>query len=240
MYCPQRSRPAALAVSLLIACLARALPAFAAEPGGAERNIVELQAEAQREVANDLLYAVLYVELNDADAARLAAQLNRVTGDALKAAGDFKTVRTRSGTTSTYPLYDRNQKPGGWRGRSEIRLESRDFEAAARLIGRLQSSMQLLSVSFGVSRQYKVDTENEIIGEALQAFRARAEIVRRALGGQGYVLQRMQIATGSSAPPPRPLARAMAAGAAAEMAPPQFEGGMSTITVNVSGTIRVE
>ena len=131
-------------------------------------------------------------------------------------------------------------KPGGWRGRSEIRLESRDFEAAARLIGRLQSSMQLLSVSFGVSRQYKVDTENEIIGEALQAFRARAEIVRRALGGQGYVLQRMQIATGGSGPPPRPLARAMATGVAAEAAPPQFEGGMSTITVNVNGTIRIE
>lgn len=215
-------------------------PVHSAQPVAEERNVIELQAEAQREVANDLLNAVLYVEASDADAARLASQLNRASGDALKLAADFKAVRARSGASQTYPVYDRNQKLTGWRGRSEIRLESRDFEAAARLIARLQAGMQLASVSFSVSPQLRKDTENEIIAEAIQAFRARAEIVRQALGGQRHVLQRVQIGTAGAAPPPRPMMRALAQSASAEVVAPQFEGGVSTITVSVSGVVRIE
>lgn len=202
-------------------------------------NLVELQAEAQREVPNDLLNASMYVEANDADAARLAALLNRVTNDALKAAADFKAVRVRTGGGNTYPVYDRNQKLTGWRGRSELRLESRDFEAAAKLIARLQSGMQLSSITFSVSSQQRKDTENELIGEAIQAFRSRADIVRQALAGKAWKLRRMSINTSGSTPPPRPVLRAMAV-QSAEIAPPQLEGGMSTVLVSVSGTIQFD
>jgi predicted secreted protein len=212
----------------------------AAQPQTAEAyNVVELQAEAQREVPNDLLNASLYVEANDADAARLAAALNRITNEALKAAADFKAVRVRSGGSNTHPVYDRSQKLTGWRGRAEVRLESRDFEAASRLIARLQASMQLSSISFSVSPEQRKATENELIGEAIQAFRGRAEIVRQALAGKAWKLRHMSVNTSGSAPPPRPLLRAMAA-QSAEIAPPQFEGGMSTVQVSVSGAIQFD
>ena len=131
--------------------IAALLAAFVALPAAAQRapgeestryNTVELQAESQREVANDLLTATLYTELNDMDAAKLAALLNTRANEALAAAKEYKTVRTRSGGNQTFPVYDRNQRLTGWRGRAEIRIESRDFQAASALIGQLQANMQ--------------------------------------------------------------------------------------------------
>ena len=229
----------AVVVASILVLLGCAGALQAAQPPAEAYNVVELQAEAQREVPNDLLNASLYVEANDADAARLAALLNRVTNEALKTATEVKAVRVRSGGSNTYPVYDRSQKLTGWRGRAEVRLESRDFEAASRLIARLQSSMQLLSISFSVSPQQRKDMENELIGEAIQSFRGRAEIVRQALAGKAWRLRHMSVNTAASAPPPRPMLRAMAA-QSAEIAPPQLEGGMSTVQVSVSGAIQFD
>ncbi len=211
--------------------------ALAAEPAP-RYNTVELQAEAQRELANDTLTANLYVELNDADPAALAAAVNKATNAALRTAKDYPGVRVRSGNNQTYPVYAKGNVLQGWRARAEIRLESRDFEAASRLIGKLQAEMQLGNTAFSVSPEARRQAENELIAEAIAAFKRRADIVRGALGGHGYKIQRLGVNAGYSAPPPRfALARAMAA--APEAAAPNFEGGVSMVTVSVSGSIEV-
>jgi len=232
--------------SLRYACLfslaaALALPAavvFAQSAEPARYNTVELQTDVHREVGNDTLTASLYIELTDANAATLANALNRAANDALKIAADFKAVRTRSGGNQTYTVYERNQRLSGWRGRAEIRLESRDFTASASLIGKLQSSMQLAGISFGVSVEARKAVENELIAEAVAAFRSRADIVRLALAGKSYKLRRLAINTGGMASP-RPMLMQRAV-ASAEVATPQFEGGVSVVTVSVSGAIEVE
>src|SRR5262245_4751849 len=111
---------------------------IAAEPAQPRYNTVEFQAEAQREVQNDLLNATLYVELNDANAAALADAINKRVNDALRVAKEHKNVRVRSGDNRTYPVYSKGNLLQGWRGRGEIRIESKDFEAASALIAKLQ------------------------------------------------------------------------------------------------------
>jgi predicted secreted protein len=221
---------------MLLLLLPAAAPAAEAPP----YNMVELQAEVQREVQNDLLNATLYVELNDSSAAALASAINKRVNEALRVAKEHKGVRARSGGNQTFPVYSRGNVLQGWRGRAEIRLESRDFEAASALIGKLQSGMQLSGVGFSVSPEARRAAENELITEALAAFKARAEIVKAALGGKGYKLQRVSVATGH--PPPRPLyavqQRAMAS--SQEVTAPELEGGVSLITVTARGTIEVE
>jgi len=208
-------------------------------PASDRYNTVELQAEAQREVTNDLLNASLYVEATDANAAQLANTLNRASNEALKIAANFKSVRARSGSNNTYPVYDRNQKLTGWRGRAEIRLDSRDFQAAAGLIAKLQASMQLSSLSFSLAKDTREKLENDLIAEAISAFRARADITRQALAGKSYRIRRVAINTGGGMMQPQPMFRAAAA-SAAEVATPQLEGGLSTVTVSVSGAVEVE
>jgi predicted secreted protein len=148
-------------------------------------------------------------------------------------------VRVRSGNNQSYPVYAKGNVLQGWRGRAEIRIESKDFGAASALIGKLQAGMQLGSLNFSVSPDARRQTENELIAEAINAFKARAEIVRGALAGRGYKILRLNVNSGSNAPVSRvAMARALAAGAP-EVAAPNLEGGVSLVTVTVSGAIEV-
>jgi predicted secreted protein len=219
-----------------------AASAALAQPAPEPRfNQVDLQAEVSREVQNDLMNATVFAEATDPSAAQVAAQLNRLTAEALKAAGEFKTVKARSGFTSTFPMYDRQNKLTGWRGRSEIRLESKDVAAMSTLIGRLQSSMQLGGVQFTVSPEVRRQVQNELLTEAVAAFRDRADIATKALGGRSYKIRRISLNTGGFVPGPRPMMadRAVAA-AAAPVPPPSFEGGTSMVQVSANGTVEVE
>ena len=222
----------------LAASLALAGAAYAADPAP-RYNLVELQAEAQRELPNDTVTANLYVELNDANAAALATAVNKAANEALRVAREYRGVRARSGNNQTYPVYAKGNVLQGWRARAEVRLESKDFEAASLLIGKLQAGMQLGNMVFSVSPEARRQAENELIAEAVAAFKARAEIVRGALAGRGYKIQRLNVNSGYSAPPPRfAMARALAAGAPEAVAP-NLEGGVSMVTVTVGGTIEV-
>lgn len=222
----------------LLLTLAPAI-AFAQGAAGADRwNQVDLAAQASREVQNDVVHATLFVEANDANPANVAAQLNRALGEALKITAEAPAARARTGANTTYPVYDRNQKLVGWRGRAELRLESKDFGAAAQLIGRLQPSLQLAHLTFAVSPELRRRTEDELIVEAVAAFRARAEVAARALGGRSYRIRRVALDAQGAFPPPRPYGRI--APAAAEAAPPPLEGGTTVVTVGASGTIEVE
>lgn len=227
-----------------IAILAFAFSAAAAAQGPAVElrwNQVDLQAEATREVQNDTVQANLYVELTDANPAALAAQLNRATSEALKTASEFKTVQARTGGNTTFPVYDRNQKLTGWRGRADIRLESKDFAAAAQLVGKLQSSLQLGQVSFAVSPELRRKTENELIVDAIAAFRSRAEVAAKALGAKSYRIRRVSLNTQGAFPQPRPYMGRVAAASAADAAPPPpLEGGTAVVTVGAAGTVEVE
>lgn len=211
-----------------------------AQPAPDRYNTVELQADAQREVANDMLNATLYAEVSDASAAQVAGTLNRLINEALKSSGEVKAVRARSGNNQTYPVYDRTQRLTGWRGRAEMRLESRDFQAAAALIGKLQSTLQLGSMQFSISPDARKSIENELVTEAIGAFRARADIVRQALAGKSYRMRRLAINAGGFVPPRPIMARALSAAQAAEVVAPQLEGGMSLVSVTASGTVEIE
>lgn len=236
-----------LAQSALILCTAAAAiasagPAWsqvALEPAS-RNNLVDIQAEAQREVQNDTLNATLYLEQNDTDPARLANTGNKTVNEALALAREFRTVRARSGNSQTWPVYDRTQKLTGWRGRAELRLDSKDFQAAAGLIAKLQGSMQLGQVGFTISPDLRRQIENEIIGEAIAAFRGRAQIVAQSLAAKSWRIRRMSVNTGGGVVMMRSLSSPRQLGAEAAVTPQQFEGGVSQITVNVGGTIEIE
>lgn len=218
-----------------------AAAAALAQPAAEVRfNQVDLQAEVSREVQNDLMTATLVAEANDPSAAQVAAQLNRLTAEALKTAGEFKTIKARSGFTNTFPVYDRANKLTGWRGRSEIRLESKDVAAMSTLIGRLQSSLQLGAVQFTVSPEVRRQVQNDLLTEAVAAFRDRADIATKALGGRSYKIRRVSLNTGGFVPGPRPMVAERAAAASSPVPPPSFESGTSMVQVNANGTVEVE
>jgi len=199
-------------------------------------NMVDLQAEAQRDIQNDLMMASLYVEQSGDDPAQVSNTVNKIVNEALRAAEVVKSVKVSTEGYQTYPVYGKTKRLEGWRVRSEIRIESKDFDAASNLIGKLQSTMRLSSLGFTVSPEARHQAENELIAQAISNFSARADIVKQSLKGRGYKLRRMSISTGGFHP--RPL---LARGAAAqEVAAPNVEGGTSQVMVIINGTIEVE
>ena len=240
-YCLS-TKPILGRVVTLLACAAAlgAAPLWA-QIAPQRYNVVELQAEAQREVPNDLMVAQLFVEETNANPAVLAAAINRSVAEALKIAREFASVKVHTGNNQTSPVYaPRSNQLQGWRARAELRLETRDFAAGSALIGKLQATMQLGGVSFSVSPEARKAVENELIAEAIAAFRGRAEIAQKALGGRAFKVQRINLGSGLSGPPPRLMMQARGMADAAAAAAPPAEGGASTLSVNVSGAVEVE
>jgi predicted secreted protein len=217
-----------------------ATAAFAQGDRDRPNRRVGFSVERSREVANDWVTAVLSVTHEDPSAAEVAARINRDMASALELAKQRSAVRTRTGGYSTQPVHD--PKRGSvrhWRGAQELVLESADVAALTALVGELQESLQLQSIVFSVSPERRRKIEEELVVEALEAFRARADLVRRTFGSSGYRLVEVHVGTGGGGPPPRPMMRAMAADSEMMM-PPAVEGGTSEITASANGAIELE
>jgi len=203
------------------------LPAAAFAHDSAETifNLISLQAQVTREAPNDLLQAVLSVDMEDRDPAKLADSA-------------FKTVKVKSGNYQTYPVYDKTHI-ARWRIRQELKLESKDFEAATALIAKLQGALQLGNMEFSVAPETQRAVENTLITEAIQAFSARADIVRAALKANTYKVKELQINTGQGNPRPM-MARQLRSQSAETVSAPAVEAGTSQISVNVTGSIKLD
>jgi predicted secreted protein len=199
---------------------------------------VTLSAQAEREVANDTLSAVLAADAEGSDPAALADGVNRAMRDALKLAQAYRGVTARSLNYQTFPVYDK-ARIVRWRVRQEIRLESRDFAQATELIGKLQSSLVVTSLAVGLSPEARRQAENALIGEALAAFHERASIVRDAQKAQSYRTKDLQLNTGGGAQP-RMYSAQRAGAVSASVAPPSVEPGASSLQVTVSGTVQLQ
>lgn len=225
---------------LLAAFLCISTSSALAEPINYQQ--VSLNAEARREINNDLMTATLFIEQDDQDPARLADQINRKINEALALGKEFKTVKLRSSGRNTYPLYTAKNRADGWRSRADLSLESRDFAAASKLIGQLQSQLQLSGVGFAVSAEARDKTQNELITEAISAFRARADIIAQGFGMKSWKIVQTQIGANDMHPMPM-YKTAMAASRMdamqAEVATPDMSSGSSSVSVTVSGTIEM-
>ena len=201
-------------------------------------NIVSLSAQSEREVPNDTLTAVLAVDNEGTDAAALADGVNRAMREALRIAQGYRAVTTRSLNYQTWPIYDKTRIVR-WRVRQELRLESRDFSQATELIGKLQSTLVVSNLSVGLSNDARKQAENTLIVEAIAAFHERASIVRDAQKAKAYRVKDLQVNT-SGGVQPRMYAAQRAGVASASVATPAVEAGLSTIQVNVSGSVQLQ
>lgn len=224
--------------SALALCMALlAAPALADEP---RYNQVTLHAEASREVARDLMSVTLYSEAQDTDPARLAETVTKSLNEALAKARQAKGVIIRQGSRNSSPVYDdKGQNIVAWRERAELRLESQDFAALAGLTGELQQSLKLGGMDFSIATATRQQSENALIKDAIEAFKARAEIARQAMGAQGYKIVNLSL-NSSGVPQPYIRPAMMMKAARAEAVAPDVEAGTTEVTMSADGTIELQ
>ena len=209
-----------------------AAPALAASSAGG--TSIDLSAEASRPAANDLARATVFAEATGATPSELAKRVNGLVADALRTARSYSSIRTQSGTTSTYPIYGKGSKIEGWRMRSDLSLESADTAALSELLGKLQASLGVASVTMLPAPETRRKTENDAMVDALAAFKARAKVIADAMG-RTYRIKHLAINSSGRLPP---IMRS-AALASADAAPMPIEAGETLVTVAVSGQIEL-
>ncbi|MDQ8934439.1 SIMPL domain-containing protein [Acinetobacter rudis] len=203
-------------------------------------NIVSVQAEASRDVVNDEMLAVLFIEKSNKQPAVLANEINQLMNQATQLAKKYPQVKIKTDSQNTYPVYDNdNRKLKEWRSRANIRLESSDFKATSQLISELQQNFQTESINFNVSDAQRTKVENELMVEASKGFQQRAQTLSQAWNKSGYNLVNLNINTRNSYPQPVMMLAKSARFAEADAGAPQnMEAGESKITVSANGSIQ--
>ncbi|WP_180060156.1 SIMPL domain-containing protein [Acinetobacter sp. YH12128] len=226
-----------LSTVLLASGLGLAAATQAADP--LNYNIVNIQADATRQVSNDQMHAVLYIEKSNKQPAELATQINQLMTQAVNTARKYPAVKIETGSQSTYPIYDNDsRKLKEWRGRAEVRLESTDFKAASQLVSELQQNFQTQSISFSVSDAQRKKVENELMVEVSKNFQQRAQALAQAWNKSGYNLVNINLNTSNYGGQPVPRMAMMKAASADAIPEQEMAGGESKITVSANGSIQ--
>ena len=224
-----------ICASLMLAC-ALSAPLFS--PAVTAGTLVDLNAEASRPAANDLLRATVFVETSDSNPAELARRVNAEIAQALKTLKARPSISVKSGQQHSYPVYGQNRRIETWRMRSELVLESRDTAALSEALGQLQQhKLAIGSLQQLPAPETRRQVEDDTTRDALQAFEARARLVATALG-KPFRIKQLNIQQSGSVPPmPMPMARAAAM--SMDAAPAPLEGGTSQLTTVIHGQIEL-
>jgi len=215
------------------------LPAMAEEP---RYNQVSLRAEVSQEVAHDRMYVTLYTEAQSEDPAALASDVTKTLNAAIDRARKIQGVKVSLGSRQSYPVYENEgSKISAWRERAELRLESAEFARLSQLSADLLGELKMAEMSFAVAEDTRKTSEDSLIKEAVEAFKARAQLTSEALGGSGYKLVSLNFTSGFQ-PPMMPMrAMAMDRGSFSKSeAAPQIEAGTSRVSMSADGVIEVQ
>ena len=198
---------------------------------------ITLTTTTETQVPRDILIAHLYARSEGPGLEAGTTEVNRQISAALEVARKTSEVSVQTQEYQTEPSYQ-NQKPSGWVVQQWIRLESRQPERLARLLGELQKTLKLSGIDYAVAPETRKSSEDRLISEGLKAFQNRAERVTHDLGRSRYRIVKIDV---GSNPPPyrngRPMLRAMAAEASPA---PSIEAGETTLTVTIQGTIELQ
>ena len=149
----------------------------------------------------------------------------------------------RQGSRNSFPIYDnKTQKITGWRERAELRLESTDFAALSKLTGELMQTLKMGNMQFTVANATRKTSEDALLKDAVNAFKARAQLASDALGGKGYKIVSLNLnSNGYPQPYMRGAMMMKAAAPAMDSAPtPEIEAGTSEVSMSADGVIEVQ
>jgi len=198
-------------------------------------NQVFLQASARRHIDNDRLRVTLAAEAQGKAPAQIMGQVNKTMTWAVKTAKAAKSVEVSTGSYRTYPVY-RDQVIAAWRASQQLLLQSADIAGLSELVGELQQRLQVKQMQFAASPEARNAVENELIGEAMEAFKQRVITVKKHMDGKDYRIVSLHINTGH----PTPVVfreQAMTMGGQTVPAP-ALEAGTSEVSVTVSGSVQ--
>ncbi|HEY0878739.1 MAG TPA: SIMPL domain-containing protein [Zeimonas sp.] len=236
---------AAYAAALVAACLslapsaprAQAADTFHGHPVDL-RPRLNLDASAAREVVQDRVIVTLYAERESQEPAAGQQQVSALLAPVLQRLKSTPEVEVESAGYRTDPVWQQSRVVG-WRTRGALQLTGKPSESFNALVGELATSLNVQSVAYQLSREARLAVEQELIGQAVQAFHAKAESAARALGFRSFEVREVSIGgSGPIDPVPVPKTMMMARAATSdESVPLPGAEGRTTVTTTLSGSV---
>jgi len=199
-------------------------------------NQVYVQAGAERAMANDEMLSLLVSEHQGKNASDQAARVNQDVKWAIIRTKKNKNIEVSTRAYQSYPVY-RDRDVVGWRVSQEIQLKGGDMAELSNLIGELQEKLQVRQMHFSASKQTREQVENELIEEAMEAFKRRVGIIKKHMDGKDYRIVSLHINSNGQRPQPMRMQRSALQSLEMTRAP-SVEAGTSTMTVTVSGSVQ--
>ena len=208
----------------------------------APHNVVTLETSGTVEVQQDVLVLTLGTVKDGKDAATVQTQLRQALDSALaevRKNAEPKQMDVRTGSFSLSPRYGQNQQISGWQGRAELVLEGRDFPRITGAAARV-TTLTISRVAFDLSREQRQSVEGQAQQQAIARFKEQAGRLSADFGFGDYSLREVAVHSNQSAPGPQPRMMAMEARSASLAdAPLPVEAGKASVTVTVSGSVKM-
>ena len=200
-------------------------------------NRVNIQAEAERDIPNDEMQVLLVTEHQGKTPKIISEKVNRDMAWALTQSKNKKGIDVSTQAYQTHPIY-KDRDVVGWRVSQALQLKSKDTTKLSELTGVLQEKLQVRKMQFNTTKKTRDHYENELIEEALAAFKRRISIVKKHMDNKDYRIISLNVNTNAFR---RPAAYQGAATQFSSMAvadAPAVEAGTRTLTVTVSGSVQ--
>jgi len=215
-----------------VACALIAVPALA-------DTTLHLDQQAQKIVPRDRLAAELRVEAIGPDSRAVQDEVNRRMGAALAKARKSSGLTVQSGGYSVYREQPQKGGPDVWHANQSLSFASKDFGAVLKLSGELQGDGLVMSnLRFFLAPETLRAAQSELTAQALSGLRERAGEIAADMNKS--VAEYKDVTVGDATEgfdARRPVMFAKGAMAAAPMAPPEAEGGDSTISLTVQAEV---
>ncbi len=203
------------------------------------KDVLSLDASAAAEVVPDTAYVTLAAEASGPDAGAITREVQQIINAGLAQAKATKEVEARTAGFNTQQRWTTKGARDGWTVRAEIIIKSKDFAVLGTLAGKLaQQKLMIANTGFEMSRAQREREEAALIEAAVNAFKTKASAAAKAFGFSSFSLREVNLGSigGDVRPMPKfAMSRAVAVESAAE--PMSIEGGKSTLTLAVSGTV---
>ena len=211
-----------------------------------DTTVMSLDAEARRTVLQDRVQATLVVQREGKTAQAAQRLVNEKMRAALAMAKTASGVRASTGRYSTDKRYPpepklmtpaERERQSTWMAQQTLLLDADDGPALLELAGRLQNmDLALQGLDFYLSREAEDRVKDDLLAEALQTVKSRAQKVAAVLGTPSVRFARIQVGGGGPSPPL--MMRRMAADAIAArteaMPAPVGEAGQTEVSLSIN------
>lgn len=244
MFDMQIEKRCSLAGALLVMVMGAAANAqnnFNLEALNPGEILVNLSAVEQAEVEQDTLNVQLNYITQGQDRIALQDEVNRVMAEALELLEDGGVEYATQGY-QVYPNQPGRPTRGGtgitsWRAQQGVSLTSQDSDAVLNLMAELQAiGLSVGGMYYSLSPERQEEVADGLMDAALSKLRARAQAAADSMGKrEAQIIEITMNSNNNGGYFGR--ASTMALSAAAEVATPVAEPGMTTVMFNVSARV---